>query len=136
MPATNIDLGRWQVSDDATAQYLAAVGDAQPVYRQAGIVPPLALAARVVGRLLAKLSLPDGTIHSLQDIQTINPAATGATVSATAEVEPLRERGGLRFLTVNFAVADADSSRSLLDGRTTVLLPADAPSDGVAGDAR
>ena len=41
----------------------------------------------------------------------------------------------MRFLTVNFAVADADSATALLRGRTTVVLPADAAADGEPSDA-
>lgn len=127
---TELYLGCWEVADGDVRQYLAAVGDALPIYRDAGIAPPLLLAARVVGRLLERLSLPDGTIHSLQDVETVNPPAIGARVAASAVVAPVRERAGMRFLTVNYRVTDADSGADLQRGRTTVLLPA-----GDAGDA-
>ncbi len=127
---TELDLGCWEVADGDVRQYLTAVGDALPIYRDAGIAPPLLLAARVVGRLLELLSLPDGTIHSLQDVETVNPPAIGARVAASAVVAPVRERAGMRFLTVNYRVTDAGSGADLQRGRTTVLLPA-----GDAGDA-
>ena len=76
-----------------------------------------------MGRLLERLSLPDGTIHSLQDVETVNPPAIGARVAASATVAPARERGGMRFLTVNYRITDADSGADLQRGRTTVLLP-------------
>jgi acyl dehydratase len=126
---TILDLGSWELSPEATQEYLAAVGDALPVYQDSMIAPPLSLAARVVGLLLERLSLPAGAIHSLQDIQTLGPARLGARVSAVAEVEPPRERSGMRFLMVNFTVSNAASGRELLSGRTTVLLPADPPSE-------
>lgn len=119
-----LDLGCWEVADGEVRQYLAAVGDALPIYLDAGIAPPLLLAARVVGRLLELLSLPNGTIHSLQDVETVNPPAIGARVSARAIIDPMRERAGMRFLTVNYCVTDADSGADLQRGRTTVLLPA------------
>lgn len=128
---TSINLGQWVISEADTQQYLAAVGDELPIYRETGIAPPLSLAARVVGRLLERLSLPAGTVHSLQDFETVEPARMGAEVAALASVEPVRERGGMRFLSVAFTVADAQSDRELLKGRTTVLLPGDgAPSKG------
>ena len=83
------------------------------------------LAARVVALLLERLSLPDGAIHSLQDIAALDPLRVGATVSAVARVEPVRERGGMRFLTVTYTVSDAPTGSDLMQGRTTVLLPAD-----------
>ena len=121
---SELDLGCWEVADGDVRQYLAAVGDALPIYQDAGIAPPLLLAARVVGLLLELLSLPDGTIHSLQDVETVNPPAIGARVAASAVVAPVRERAGMRFLTVNYCVTDADSGADLQRGRTTVLLPA------------
>lgn len=83
------------------------------------------LAARVVALLLERLSLPDGAIHSLQDIEALGALRVGSTVSAVASVEPVRERGGLRFLTVNYTVSDEPMGSDLMKGRTTVLLPAD-----------
>ena len=125
MQHTEISLGTWEITVDAVEQYLAAVGDKMPVYLASGAAPPLMLAARVVGRLLERLSLPDGAIHSLQDVETINAPRIGALVSAEAQVEPARERGGMRFLTVNYTVTEDKGGLILMRGRTTVLLPAD-----------
>ena len=131
MQDTAIELGSWQITDDAVREYLDAVGDDLPIYADAAIAPPLMLTARVVGLLLDRLSLPDGAIHSLQDVETVSSPRIGMTAAATAQVEPVRERGGLRFLTVNYTVTD--SGRLLLQrGRTTVLLPPSA-NDQAAG---
>ena len=125
MQHANIDLGTWEITLDAVKEYLAAVGDELPIYLQTDTAPPLMLAARVVGRLLERLSLPDGAIHSLQDIQANHAPKIGALVSAQASVEPARERGGMRFLTVNYTVSEEKAGLDLMHGRTTVLLPAD-----------
>ena len=132
MPDNAIDLGSWQITDAGVQEYLDAVGDGLPVYLETGIAPPLMLTARVVGLLLERLSLPDGAIHSLQDVETLGVPRIGRTVSAWAQVEPARERGGLRFLTVNYGVGDVDQDVDLQRGRTTVLLPAAA--QGAGGD--
>lgn len=120
-----INLGCWEITPAAVREYLAAVGDPLPIYRETQFAPPLLLAARVVGILLDRLSLPDGAIHSLQEVDTLAPAPVGARVSAAARVEPARERGGMRFLAVSYTVADAGNGRDLMRGRTTVLLPDD-----------
>ncbi len=83
------------------------------------------LAARVVALLLERLSLPDGAIHSLQDIEAMDLLRVGATVSAVARVEPVRERSGMRFLTVTYTVSEEPTGLDLMQGRTTVLLPAE-----------
>ena len=135
MQDTSLDLGSWQINADAVQEYLDAVGDDLPVYRDTGIAPPLMLTARVVGLLLDRLSLPDGAIHSLQDVETVSAPKIGVTAATTARVDPPRERGGLRFLTVNYSVTDADSGAELQRGRTTVLLPASADMpDGQASN--
>lgn len=121
---TAIDLGSWEIAADATREYLDATGDASSIYEDVGIAPPLMLTARVVGLLLERLSLPDGAIHSLQDVETVGSPRIGSSVSATATVDPTRERGGLTFLTVNYRVADSTDGSELQRGRTTVLLPA------------
>lgn len=128
MPDTTIDLGTWEITPDAVREYLSAVGNDLPVYRASGKAPALMLAARVVGRLLERLSLPDGAIHSLQDVETMRAPRIGSRVSAVAQVEPVRERSGMRFLTVSYTVADGDSP--VLRGRATLLLPAAADSRG------
>lgn len=138
---TTIDLGRWQITADGVREYLDAVGDSLPAYLETGTAPPLMLTARVVGRLLERLSLPDGAIHSLQDVTTLAPPSIGIEVSATAQVEPIRERSGLQFLTVNYSVSDANGGPTLQQGKTTVLLPSvsdddDDDKDGNGNDGR
>ncbi len=120
-----ISLGSWEITSDAVHEYLSAVGDNLPLYTDSECAPPIMLAARVVALLLERLSLPDGAIHSLQDIETVDALRVGSTVSAVATVEPVRERGGMRFLTVNYAVSEESTGSDLMNGRTTVLLPAD-----------
>ncbi|MDE2786106.1 MAG: hypothetical protein OXL37_05520 [Chloroflexota bacterium] len=120
-----ISLGSWDITSEAVREYLSAVGDDLPLYMNLRCAPPIMLAARVVALLLERLSLPDGAIHSLQDIETLDELRVGYTVSAVATVEPVRERGGMRFLTVNYTVSDESTGSDLMNGRTTVLLPAD-----------
>ena len=120
-----ISLGSWEITSSAVHEYLSAVGDNLPLYLDSQCAPPIMLAARVVALLLERLSLPDGAIHSLQDIEALDPSRVGTTVSAVARVEPVRERSGMRFLTVTYTVSDESTGSDLMQGRTTVLLPAD-----------
>ena len=131
MQDAEIDLGSWQITADAVREYLDAVGDDLPIYHDTGLAPPLMLTARVVALLLDRLSLPDGAIHSLQDVETVSPPRIGMTATTAAQVEPARERGGLRFLTVNYSITDANGGAQVQRGRTTVLLP--ASDDGRSG---
>ena len=129
MQHTKISLGTWEITDAAVVEYLVAAGHELPIYLETGTAPPLMLAARAVGRLLERLSLPDGTIHSLQNIETVHPARIGVSVSAVAKVEPTRQRSGMRFVTINYTVTDDGAGLDLIRGRTTILLPADDHPD-------
>ena len=120
-----ISLGSWDLTPEAVHEYLSAVSDNLPLYTDLHCAPPIMLAARVVALLLDRLSLPDGAVHSLQDIEAVGALTVGATVSAKAAIEPIRERGGMRFLTVNYTVSEETTGTDLMKGRTTVLLPAD-----------
>ena len=84
----------------------------------------MALAAHALGALLDKLALPPGTIHSLQEVETVKPTLWGTEVEATAIVDPPRRRGGLKFITASFSVTDRSGSE-LIYGKTTVLVTGD-----------
>ena len=129
-----IELGSWQITADGVQDYLDAVGDSLPTYLETGAPPPLMLTARVIGLLLERLSLPDGAVHSLQDVETVSAAAIGSVVSARAWPESPRERGGLRFMTVNYSIADEDTGRELQRGKTTTLMPPAAGNGDGGGD--
>ena len=70
-----ISLGSWDITSEAVREYLSAVGDDLPLYMDSQCAPPIMLAARVVALLLERLSLPDGAIHSLQDLETVDAVA-------------------------------------------------------------
>ena len=59
----NFDLGSFDAAQDSVDEYLRSVGDALPIYRETGLVPPLFLAASSLGSLLRELALPPGAIN-------------------------------------------------------------------------
>lgn len=118
---TDIDLGVWHITEDRVRQYLLAVADGSQEYFQHNLVPPLALAAYTLGALLEKLSLPPGAIHSLQEIETVQPVAIGEEIKATARVERPRRRGNLDFITISYCL-DNSNGQPVQTGKTTVLV--------------
>lgn len=116
-----LDLGRISVGAGPVDDYLRAVGDELPIYRQTGLAPPLYAAAAALGLLLKTLELPPGAIHSLQEMDTLAPIAIGRDLPAAAVLERPRQRGGLRFITASCALSDADGAPAL-SGKTTVML--------------
>ena len=117
-----IDLGSWTLTKESVRDYLDAVGDDLGMYAEAGLVPPLALCAWALGSMLERLSLPAGTIHSIQEMETVAGVAVGEMIRGEAVAERPRSRGGLRFMTVGYTLynwSDAPVQR----GKTTVLTP-------------
>jgi acyl dehydratase len=122
---TDIDLGVWPMTEERVKRYLDAVGDDSQAYFHYSLVPPLALAACTLGALLEKLSLPPGAIHSLQEIETVQPVTIGEEIRATARVERPRRRGSLKFITVSYGLDNSEGQR-VQTGKTTVLVTSEA----------
>ena len=122
-PESEFEIGRWHITEDNVRQYLAAVGDAQQEYFQMGLVPPLFLTAYALTGLLGKLALAPGAIHSLQEVDTLNPVEIGDQISGTARLERPRRRGNLEFTTVSYTLTSA-SGIQVQSGKSTVLVPA------------
>lgn len=120
-----IDLGSWTLSEESVRAYLDAVGDDQDVYAETGLAPPLALCAFALGAMLEKLSLPAGTIHSIQEMEAVAGVNVGEIVHGEAVPERARSRGGLRFMTVGYTLKDG-AGEVVQRGKTTVLTPEDA----------
>lgn len=124
-----LDLGQWTITKESVQEYLAAVGDTSPIYLQLGIAPPLCLAARVLGILLKKLNLPAGTIHSLQDVDTLKAVEFGQRISGAAQVGRPKRRGGLESTAVSYTLRDS-FGEPVLTGKTTVMLMGSNQNDG------
>ena len=121
----DIRLGEWEMTEDWLSDYLIAVSDTGVEYSKFGMVPPVAISSLVIGALLEKLGLPSGTIHSLQEIETIGPALIGDLLMASAVIGQPRQRGDLKFVTVNYRVSNAAGDEVQV-GKSTVLVPPEA----------
>ena len=120
-----LDLGRWTITEEGVRQYLKAVGDASPVYLESGLAPPIALAAYALGALLDKLTLPPGTIHSIQEVETLQPARLGEEITGIARLGKPKRRGSMEFITADYTLANSTGQR-VLAGRSTVLVTSGA----------
>ena len=82
----------------------------------------MALCAYALGAMLEKLSLPAGTIHSIQEMEAGAGVAVGEVIRGEAVPERPRSRGGLRFMTVGYTLYGG-SGEVVQRGKTTVLTP-------------
>ena len=110
---------RFSVSAERIAAYLRAVGD-EGVY--GGCVPPLAAVALGLGELQERISLPEGSLHTGQEVEHLGPAREGEELTLTARIAQRSERQGFVISIIEFEVAgDAGTA---VHARTTIMAPA------------
>lgn len=129
-----LDLGECLVTEDRVRRYLEAVGDEHRVYFDHSLAPPVAMTAWALGAILDKLALPDGAIHSSQELEILGGAKFPGAYRVTADLGKPRQRGNLVFLTVSYSLADTEG-RLVQRGKSTVLSPAQSEGRS-APDAR
>jgi hypothetical protein len=107
---------RFSIDAERARAYRGAVGDALPLYDEAGIVPPLAVAAVALGELLESVSLPPGTLHVNESLSFSAAVAPGAALECRAVLALRSLRGGW--------VVSVLDSEILVDGRAAVTARA------------
>ena len=123
-PATELQL----TAEDILA-YLGAVQDANSVYRDRGLAPPLAVAARALGALLQMLELPPGTLHTGQQVESAAGVPLDASLTLSGRIAQRSERAGLIISVIEFEVTVAPAladKTPALTCKTTVMAPAGA----------
>ena len=116
-----LDLGRWTATPEFVDEYLSTLGDQCLVYKQEGLTPPIALAARTLAIFIEKMDLPPGTVHTSQEIISQKTVAIGQEVWGVAKASRPFIRGKWRFLSVGFTLNCGQEE--VLKGKTTVMTP-------------
>ena len=101
--------------------YVAAVGDANALYADEGLVPPMAVAVLVMAEAMDAVSLPAGTVHTGQELTFSRPVAMGAAVRCSATVAANSVRRGTRFLTLG--LRGALDGEVAVEGRAALAIP-------------
>ena len=109
------------LSDPWVRSYVEAVEDST-IEHHPGSVPPMALAALVIGALLKSAGLPPGAVHVAQELSFVRSVSVGQALTATARVLSRREHQGWILMGIELTVAD-DSGNSVMDGRATLTFP-------------
>ncbi len=117
---TGVHLGSWAISEDLVTRYLEAVGNPRSICLELNLAPPLALSAWALGGIIGRLSLPPGSIHSRQELETHRAVEFGETLLATAYPGAPIQRAGLTMLTVGYSLTGGDG-QPVHTGKSTVL---------------
>ena len=112
------------------ARYLAAVEDANDLYLERRLAPPLAVAARALGALLDFVELPAGALHTGQEVASHAGVPIGATLTLAGTIAQRSQRAGFVISIIEFEVTPARAPGPALTGRTTLMSPADASAAG------
>ena len=111
-----------QIDAERVRAYCAATGDSLALYEQAGVAPPLAVAAFALGVLLESVSLPAGSLHASEALSFKAAVPLGAEVECRAVLVQRSVRGGYVV-----SVIESDlvlDGASALTARATIMSPA------------
>lgn len=111
----------YQLTPELVAAYLDAVEDTVN-YADGDRVPPLAVAALAMASLSKFVEMPDGSIHTQQDVSFHGPVRVGDRITCRSWVSHKRERGRFNLMAVDLSVTDA-AGGEVLRGKTSFVLP-------------
>ena len=104
--------------------YLAATEDEGELYRENGIVPPMATAALAMGAMSDSISFPDGAVHVSQQMEFCGAVKKGDSVVCTSKVLSRRKRGPFNMLVLGIEAKNKDDT-VVYSGKTSLLLPSE-----------
>ena len=107
------------VTREQSQAYLHAIGDTN-AYGDAA--PPLALVALGLAVLQERLSLPDASLHTGQEVEHEAKAPVGAELMLTGRIAQRSERQGFVISVIEFEVSHGGAR--CLRARTTIMAPA------------
>jgi acyl dehydratase len=102
--------------------YVAATGDDNLLYAEAGVAPALAVAAFALGALLEGVSLPAGSLHASENVTFKAPVPIDAEVECRAVLAQRSVRGGYVVSILESEIVH--NGNTALFARATVMSPA------------
>ncbi len=112
----------FDLTRDYVDAYVSATRDTSTVYDEAGLAPPLAVATRALGALLAVIELPPGSLHTGQEIEMRAGVPMSAKLTLSGKIAQRSERAGMIISVLQFDVTVNDGAEAALTGRTTVMM--------------
>jgi len=118
----------YRVDASAVAAYLAVVDEPDSLYREASLVPPMAIVARAMAALSEAIAFPDGAVHVSQSVGFLGLTSTEDTLIGRACVDRVQRRGRLHLVSIELS-ADRDDGQPVLRARTDFILPRDGETE-------
>ena len=106
------------LSAERVAAYLAAVGDRNDY---GATIPPLAAVALGLEALQTEIELPEGSLHTGQDVEHIGPLSVADPLTMTGRIAQRSERQGYVICVIEFEIAGA--AGVAIRVRSTIMAP-------------
>ncbi len=108
----------FSLSADEVKAYLAAVGDANDY---GDTVPPLAIVALGLNALQEQIALPEGSLHTGQEIEHNGLVRAAEVLTLTGRIAQRSKRQGFVISVIEFEVSAA--AGVAIRARTTIMAP-------------
>ena len=119
-------LGRFalDIRPEFVARYVDATADASAPspHSEGRPVPPMAIIATGLGKVIDALKLTGGTIHAGQEVEFLRPVVCGERVYAEAELTAVSVRRGSRFASIVTRFFDS-ANKSVASALSTIVVP-------------
>ena len=112
----------FRLEKEKMIDYLNAVEDKNLIYEENDTVPPMAIAALSMAAMSRSMSLPDGAIHTNQNLEFHKTVSPGEELVSYAKVVRKVERGKFHMLTIGINVQNRNKA-TVLSGETGFILP-------------
>jgi hypothetical protein len=110
---------RFVVDEARVSAYLRAVGDTGSYEDD---VPPLAAVALGLGALQEHIALPEGSLHTGQEVEHVASLRAGDELTLTGRIAQRSERQGFVISVIEFEIAAG--GEPAVRARTTIMAPA------------
>ena len=137
-PGALVSNRSYVLDDDMVRRYAEAVGDRSRLHSPDGgaeLAPPMAIAALSLRGVVNDLEIPGGTLHAGQELEFVEAVPVGGTLDCRAAVLQNSVRGGWRFIVVGLEVGNGRGD-TVLQGKSTIMLPEDESGGQILGDVR
>ena len=116
---------RITITAAAAAEFRSAVEDSAELYADERLVPPMAVAALVMGEAMRAVELPGGAVHTGQELEFLAAAPEDAELACTAAVAQNSVRRGSRFLVLEIRGeldGEGGDAETVVAGRATIVV--------------
>ncbi len=123
-PGDKIPASSFTLEPNKIKDYIEAVEESSGYFSQWSpgvIAPPVACVSLAIAALFNNMKLPDGTVHTSQEITLNRPIKVGERLLCQASMVRNQARRRLRIMTLRLEINDEDGER-VLEGETSLVI--------------